>query len=109
MCATSWLWVPAIRFLAAKSAFSGSTRKALVLPVIRPCPHHSSSDQSRPVTREQTQVYPVLHSTSIKVIGDKSIKLRQRVLYIKGLLVERQRRLFNVKSILGLIDHIRRS
>jgi hypothetical protein len=50
--------------------------------------HHSSSNQPSPVTREQ-QVYPVLHRTRIKVICYKSIELRQRVLYIKGLLVER--------------------
>ena len=39
MCATSWLWVPAMRFLAARSAFSGSTRYAVVRPVIKPCPY----------------------------------------------------------------------
>ena len=39
MCATSWLWVPAMRFLAARSAFSRSTRNAVVRPVIKPCPY----------------------------------------------------------------------
>ena len=42
MCATSWLWVPAMRFLAAMSAFSGSTRYAAVRPVIKPCPNTNS-------------------------------------------------------------------
>ena len=51
-----------------------------------------------------TGSYPVLHRTSVKVVGNKSIKLWQRVLNIKCSLIERKRLLFYVEGILSLID-----
>ena len=67
--------------------------------------HQSVQSQDR----KNTDLYPVLHRTGVKVIGNKSIELWQWVLYIKCLLVERKCLLFYVESILSLTDHIRRS
>ena len=58
---------------------------------------------------ENTDSYPVLHRTSVKVVGNKSIKLWQRVLDIKCLLIERERLSFYVEGILSLTDQIWRS
>src|SRR5579863_4311748 len=51
ICATSWLWVPAMRFFAAMSAFLGSTRYAVVRPVIKPYPYRGSTNWSSPMIR----------------------------------------------------------
>ena len=82
----------------------------MVRPVINPYPCHIVNPPISPVLyRENTDSYPVLHRASVKVVGNKSIKLWERVLYIKCLLIERESLLFYVESILGLIDHVWRS
>lgn len=97
-----------MRFLAAMSAFSGSTRYAVVRPVIKPCTKYKLTNRHSPKIQNR-QDYPVLHRTSIEIVRYKSIQLRQRILYIERLLVERKCLLFNVEGILSLVDHIRRS
>lgn len=53
--------------------------------------------------------YPVLHRTSVKVVGDKSVELWQRVLDIECFLVKRKGKLLDIERILRLADHVRGS
>ena len=53
--------------------------------------------------------YPVLHRTSVKVVGDERVELWQRVLDVECFLVKRKGHSLDIERILRLADHVRGS
>jgi hypothetical protein len=55
ICATSWHWTLATLFFATRSSFFGSSRYAVILPVIKPCKRHITRRFEMNTKNKQTQ------------------------------------------------------